>query len=178
MAAPTETNHREPRDADVPAPSAESGKRAAADQFASVVLTHTANRVDELLGDMEDLSPQERDALHELQLGVEHVYRAYGRLLGFHHSLGRGMDHLAEAERLLRDCGHDHHADDLRDSHLPAGAIGDQWSYELVEDFQHGFLDDVTGFEDDVRADLAGGKQHVTERRQQREWRDRADDED
>jgi len=126
---------------------------------------------------MDELTARERDALHELQLGVEHVYRAYGRLLGFHHSLGRGMDHLDEAERLLRECGHDDHADALRDAHLPAGAVGDQWSYELVEDFRHGLLDAVADFEDAARSDLAGGAEHVTERRQQREWRQRAADE-
>jgi hypothetical protein len=125
---------------------------------------------------MDELTSRERDALHELQLGVEHVYRAHGRLLGFHHSLGRGMDHLDEAERLLRESGHDDHADVLRDTHLPAGAIGDQWSYELVEDFRHGLLDDITDFEDGVRSDLSGGAEHVTERRQQREWRNRARD--
>ncbi|SEW13999.1 hypothetical protein [Halobacterium jilantaiense] len=123
---------------------------------------------------MDELTSRERDALHELQLGVEQVYRAYGQLLGFHHSLGRGMDHLDEAERLLRACGHDQHADALRDTHLPAGAVGDRWSYELVEDVRHGLLDDITGFEDRVRTDLAGGTEHVTERRQQREWRNRA----
>lgn len=127
---------------------------------------------------MDELTPRERDALHEIQLGVEHVYRAYGRLLGFHHSLGRGMDHLDEAEQLLRECGHSGHANALRDSHLPAGAVGDQWSYELVEDFRHGLLDDVTDFEESVRSDLAGGTEHVRERRQQREWRDRAGGED
>jgi hypothetical protein len=124
---------------------------------------------------MDDPTPDERDALHELQLGVEHVYRAYGRLLGFHHSLGRGVDHLDEAEQLLRETGHDEFADALRDDHLPAGAVGDQWSYELVEAFRHGLLTDVTQFETAVRDELAGGEEHVTERRQQREWRERAD---
>jgi hypothetical protein len=123
---------------------------------------------------MDDLTPRERDALHELQLGVEHVYRAYGRLLGFHHSLGRGMDHLDDAARLLRAAGHDAHADELRDVHLPAGAVGDQWSYELVEDFRHDLLANVSDFENDLRADIADGREHVSERRQQREWRDRA----
>jgi len=84
------------------------------------------------------------------------------------------MDHLDEAERLLRDSGHDGHADALRDTHLPASAVGDQWSYELVEDFRHGLLDDVTDLETEVRTDLAGGTEHVSEQRQQREWRNRA----
>jgi hypothetical protein len=85
------------------------------------------------------------------------------------------MDHLDEAERLLRESGHDEHANALRNHHLPAGAVGDQWSFELVEDFRHGLLDDVTDFETDVRTDLAAGTEHVSERRQQREWRERAD---
>ncbi|WP_232703527.1 hypothetical protein [Halobacterium wangiae] len=123
---------------------------------------------------MDDLTPAEREALHELQLGVEHVYRAYGRLLGFHHSLGRGVDHLDAAERLLRETGHEEFANALRDEHLPAGAVGDKWSYELVEAFRHGLLADVSEFETGVRDSLAGGEEHVTERRQQREWRERA----
>jgi hypothetical protein len=127
---------------------------------------------------MPDLSTTERDALHELQLGVEHVYRAYGHLLAFHHSLGRGMDHLDDAEGLLRDSGHGAYANALRDHHLPAGAVGDRWSYELVEDFRHVLLADVSDFENDVRSDLASGEEHVTERRQRREWRARADRDD
>lgn len=128
---------------------------------------------------MGDLTDAEREALHELQLGVEQVYRAYGRLLGFHHSLGRGMDHLDEGERLLREAGHEAYADALRDRHLPAGAVGDQWSYELVESFRHGLLAAVSDFENEVREDLADGTEHVTERQQRRRWRERADwDED
>jgi hypothetical protein len=130
---------------------------------------------------MSDLTATERDALHELQLGVEHVYRAYGHLLAFHHSLGRGMDHLDDAEGLLRAAGHDAYADELRDRHLPAGAVGDRWSYELVEDFRHGLLANVSDFENGVRRDVAGGEEHVSERRQRREWRRRAglsDDDD
>ncbi|WP_336035457.1 hypothetical protein [Halobacterium yunchengense] len=123
---------------------------------------------------MVDITQTERDALHELQLGVEHVYRAYGHLLAFHHSLGRGMDHLAEAESLFRAAGHDGYADRLRDRHLPAGAVGDRWSYELVEDFRHGLLAAVSDFENAVREDVAGGVEHVAEREQQRRWRARA----
>jgi hypothetical protein len=121
-----------------------------------------------------DLSRRERDALHELQLGTEQVHRAYGHLLAFHHAVGRGMDHFDEAERLFRDTGHTDPADELRDRLLPAGVVDDSWSYELVESFQSGFYRDVTAFEDDVRRDLADGVGHVTERNQQRRWRDRA----
>jgi hypothetical protein len=124
----------------------------------------------------DELTDGERTALHELQLGVEGVHRAYGHLLAFHHAIGRSMDHFAAAEPQLREAGHETYADTIRDCHLPAGVIDDRWSYELVEAFEAGFLADVTAFEETIRADLAGGQSHVTERAQQQAWRERAQD--
>lgn len=124
-----------------------------------------------------ELSDDEQAALHELQLGIEHVHRAYGTLLEFHHELGHAMDRMADAEDRLREAGHDEWADDLRDDHLPAGAISDQWTFELVEEFSEEFLEEVDAFEDAVREELADGVDHVTERRQKRRLRERAEDE-
>jgi hypothetical protein len=124
--------------------------------------------------DPPETTAAERAALHELQLGGEHVQRAYGHLLAFHHQVGRAMDRYAAAEPLLREAGHDSLADEIRDRHLPAGVVGDRWSYELVEAFEAGFLEGTTGFERRVRDRLAEGVGHVTEREQQREWRERA----
>ncbi|WP_049927449.1 hypothetical protein [Halopiger goleimassiliensis] len=121
-----------------------------------------------------ELSEAERAALHECQLGIEYVNRAYGSLLAFHHHLGRAMNRMADAESALREAGHERWANELRDDHLPAGAIEDQWSYELVEEFEDGFLADLTGFEAAVRDDLADGTGHVTERRYHRHLRERA----
>jgi hypothetical protein len=123
-----------------------------------------------------NLTDDERTALHELQLGVEGLHRAYGHLLAFHHAIGRSMDHFAAAEPRLRAAGHTAHADAIRDRHLPAGVIDDRWSYELVEAFEAGFFEDVTAFESAVRADIAGGQAHVAERAQQQAWRERAQD--
>ncbi|WP_142857718.1 hypothetical protein [Salinigranum halophilum] len=122
------------------------------------------------------LTDDERTALHELQLGVEGVHRAYGHLLAFHHAIGRSMDHFAAAEPLLRESGHTAYADAIRDDHLPAGVVGDRWSYEVVEAFESGFLTDVTAFEARARSDLADGQTHVAERVQQQAWRERAQD--
>ncbi|ADQ66043.1 hypothetical protein C499_10364 [Halogeometricum borinquense DSM 11551] len=121
-----------------------------------------------------DISDAEREALHELQLGIEHVYRGYGTLLTFHHQVGHAMDHLANAEAYLREAGHKEWANILRDHHLPAGAVDDQWTYELVQAFREGLLQDVADFEHDVRDDLVDGLDHVTERQQQSQWRERA----
>lgn len=121
-----------------------------------------------------DLGAEERRALHDLRLAVEHINRAYGHLLAFHHQVGHAMDQFAAAEGRLRDAGHGDHADRVRDDLLPAGVVGDRWSYELVEGFERGFLAETTGFEREVRDALAGGVDHVAERAQRREWRERA----
>ena len=121
-----------------------------------------------------ELSDAEQDALHELQLGIEHVYRAYGSLLEYHHELGRAMDRMASSEEFLRKEGHSEWANALRDDHLPEGAIDDRWTYELVDAFSEGFLQEITRFEAEVRDELAAGVHHVTEREQQRRWRERA----
>jgi len=123
-----------------------------------------------------ELSDAEQAALHELQLGIEHVHRAYGTLLEFHHELGHAMDRMSDAEDRLREAGHEEWADALRDDHLPAGAVSDQWTFELVEEFSGEFLEEVDTFETEVRDELAGGIDHVTERRQKRRLRDRARD--
>lgn len=126
----------------------------------------------------EDLSEAEQQALHELQLAVEHVHRGFGALLECHHEIGNGMDHLEEARSLLVDAGHEEYAAELRDDVLPAGVFDDNWTYELVEAFREGFLADVDEFEGNVRAELADGKGHISEREMQRKWLERADRDD
>jgi len=123
--------------------------------------------------DRSELSDTEIEALHRLQLGVEHVYRGYGALLSCHHSIGHGMDHFEAARELLAEAGHEDHAGALRDEIIPAGFVGDMWTYELVDAARTGFVGDVSEFEQAVRTDLAGGQNHVSERALQRRWRDR-----
>lgn len=119
-------------------------------------------------------SEAEREALHAMQLGIEHIYRGYAELLAFHHRIGHAMEKFDDAREALRMAGHDDLADELRDEHLPAGAVGDDWTYELVEAFEADMLDSLTDFESRVRTDLVDGKRHVSERGQQRRWRERA----
>ncbi|WP_312910672.1 hypothetical protein [Natronosalvus caseinilyticus] len=121
------------------------------------------------------LSDAEKDALHDLQLAVEHLHRGYGALLECHHEVGHAMDQVADAEDRLREADHETWANDLRDEYLPAGSIGDRWTYELIEEFSDGFLRELTDFEATVRDELADGQGHVTEREQQRRWRERAE---
>ncbi|USZ69474.1 hypothetical protein NGM10_06995 [Halorussus salilacus] len=122
-----------------------------------------------------ELSDAERRALHEMQVGIEHVRRGYGDLLDFHHEVGRAGDRFESAREQLREAGRDELADELRDRHLPAGVVGDMWTYEVVSAFEEGFLSELTDFEASVREELADGIDHVSERAQQAEWRERAD---
>lgn len=130
------------------------------------------------------LSEVEVEALHEVDLGIEHLHRAHGHLVAFHHATGRGMDHLADAERRLRDAGDDDLADALRDDFLPRGVIESahpedrgRWSYDVLETYQDAFLDDIVAFGVRASDELADGRRHVKERTQERDWKRRADGE-
>jgi hypothetical protein len=122
-----------------------------------------------------ELGEAERVALHRAELGVEWLRRAHGSLVEFHHATGHAMDHLYEAEATLREAGHTELADQLRDELLPSGAVEDRWTYDILEAFEAGLLADVTGYERRARGKLADGERHITERRQEREWKERAD---
>jgi len=128
--------------------------------------------------DTPRLSEAELDALHRAELGVEWLRRAHGSLVEVHHATGHAMDHLHDAEATLREAGHTDLADELRDDLLPTGAVGDRWTYDLLETFEAGILADVTDYERRVRAELADGRRHLTERRQERRWRRRASEAD
>ncbi|WP_262175900.1 hypothetical protein [Haloarcula laminariae] len=123
--------------------------------------------------DAPALSESELDALHSAELGVEWLRRAHGTLIEVHHATGHAMDHLHDAEATLREAGHAELADQLRDELLPRGAIEDRWTYDLLETFESGILADATDYERRVREELADGQRHLTERRQEREWKRR-----
>lgn len=131
----------------------------------------------------ESVSQCEREALHQVELGIENLHRAHGHLVTFHHNTGRAMDHLASAEDLLRECDYDDLADELRDEYLPRGVVAERtaddplagrWSYELLEDFQDVFLADIVSFGETVTDEVADGLRHAAERKQEHDWKQRA----
>lgn len=125
----------------------------------------------------DELSEAEVAALHELELGVEWLRRAHGDLVAVHHEVGHAMDHLADAEEAFRASGRTDLADTLRDEYLPRGVLDeDRWSYDVLESFEADFLEPLGAFEAATREQIADGRRHVAERRQEREWKDRAGD--
>lgn len=127
-----------------------------------------------------DLSETELTAIHRVELGLEWLHRAHGSLVAFHHNTGHAMDHLAAAEELFRESGHDGLADSLRDELLPMGVVPGEdgvgrWTYEVLEAFEAGLYADAREFEIAARESVTGGVRHAAERRQQSEWRERAE---
>jgi hypothetical protein len=122
------------------------------------------------------VSDVEAEALHEVELCLEWLHRAHGHLVQFHHATGHAMDHLDDAEPHLREAGFEDLADAVRDEYLPRGVIDDRWTYDLLETYQRGFLDDFQAFERLVRDDIADGRRHVMERRLEEDWKGRAEE--
>ena len=126
-------------------------------------------------GSLPDLTDAECAALHEVELGFEWFQRAQDHLLEFHHATGHGMDHLRDAETLLRSTGHDELANTIRNELLPHGVVDDdRWSYDVLENYQATLLAESRALERRVRRELADGERHVRERRQERTWKGRA----
>jgi hypothetical protein len=128
----------------------------------------------------QNLTEAELEAAHRIDLGLEWLHRAHGALVAFHHKTGHAMDHLATAEDLLREAGHQELADRLRDDLLPRGVVPrddgpGQWTYEVLEAFEAGLYADARTFEIDAREAVTDGVRHAAERRQQEEWRSRAE---
>ena len=148
--------------------------RAGDTSFAlGVVVTHMTSDAD----DPPAVTDAECAALHRVELAVEWLQRAQGELVAFHHSVGHAMDHLAEAEAQLRECGEEELADALRDDYLPRGVVDEErWSYDVLESYQAGFMRPMVGFEERAREHIADGHRHVAERRQERAWKRRARD--
>jgi hypothetical protein len=131
--------------------------------------------------DESSLTETELSAIHRVELGIEWLHRAHGQLVAFHHETGHAMDHLAAAEELFRESGHDGLADRLRDDLLPRGVVPREegpgrWTYELLEAFEADLYADARTFEAAARDAVTDGRRHAAERRQQAEWRARAAD--
>lgn len=132
--------------------------------------------------ELEEFTPTELEAVHEVELCVEHFHRAHGQLVAFHHSTGRAFDHLDKAENLLRECGRPELADIIRDEYLPRGILDSydtqapsgRWSYDLLESFQDDFLEEFVALGQTVRETVTEGIRHPVERKQERDWNRRA----
>ena len=110
-----------------------------------------------------DLTEAEREAIHEVEAGIEWIHRAHGALVEFHHSVGHGMDHYDAAAEALAE-GHSDLAERFESDVLPAGLTEEgHLSYQLVAEFEGGFLATVEDATEATRAELVDGERYVVE---------------
>lgn len=121
------------------------------------------------------------EALHSVELGIEHPHRVYGYLVAFHHSTGRVTNHLADAEDRLGAADQGDLADEIRDEYLPRGVIEGRhpddrgrWSYDVLETDEEVLLKEIVAVGTKGCDAVAGGLRHAHERRQESDWERRS----
>jgi hypothetical protein len=112
-----------------------------------------------------DLDDTTVEALGKLSEALETVDQARGLLYGFHQLTGKADLLLQDAVELLRKAGHDTLADDLDRDLVGRNVIADRWTFQIVEDYDDGYLSVFRGFDERARTELAGGDRHVYEAR-------------
>lgn len=78
--------------------------------------------------------------LRTTRQGDLHFGRVHSGLIGFHHHVGRSMNHYHEAAELLREEGHPGLAEQLLDP-IGRGVISGRWSWSIVEEYEERFFE-------------------------------------
>jgi hypothetical protein len=102
-------------------------------------------------------------ALGKLSEALEVVEHARGLLYGFHRLTGTADLALGEAVDLLREAGHDEHADSLEEELVGRNVIEGRWTFQIVEDYDDTYWSEFRAREKNIRDALAGGKRHLFE---------------
>jgi len=110
-------------------------------------------------------------ALGKLSEALEVVEHARGLLYGFHRLTGKADLALGEAVDLLREAGHDEHADALERDLVGRNVVEGRWTFQIVEDYDDTYWSEFRRSEKTVRDALAGGRRHVFESEMKEERR-------
>lgn len=94
---------------------------------------------------------------------LEKTERARGHLYAFHQLTGGADATLDEAVELLREAGADALADRVADELIGRNVLPGRWTFQIVEEYDDGYYQPFRRLEEDVRAQLAGGRRHVYE---------------
>lgn len=119
---------------------------------------------------MKELSDEEVELLHELQLATEHIKRANGHLAAFNHETGSALRHMSNAVDILYELEEIENAENLSDL-MNEGVIGDQWTFEILENYESQFANPLFGLESDIRDEFADGERHIQEKQVKEKWK-------
>lgn len=103
------------------------------------------------------------EAVGKLREYYEWVLRARGRLYDFHQMMGHADAKLGEAVELLEEAGHEQLATGIRHELLGRNVVPGQWSFEVVESYDHTYHDVAARWDQRVRDELMDGRLHVHE---------------
>ncbi|MEU6957088.1 hypothetical protein [Streptomyces sp. NPDC045714] len=103
------------------------------------------------------------EALGALSKALETAERARGALYDFHQLTGSADLALDGAVRLLRAAGHGHHAERVEREILGRNVIPGHWTFQIVEEYNATYYDVFRTIEDEIRRELAEGRDHLYE---------------
>lgn len=93
----------------------------------------------------------------------EYVERARGHLYSLHQLIGRADILFEEAARLLRDAGEAESADHLDRDIVGRNVLDGRWTFQIVEEFDHTYYDEVQRTMRSLEDRYQGGLRHVYE---------------
>ncbi|MFZ4280087.1 hypothetical protein [Streptomyces rhizosphaericola] len=103
------------------------------------------------------------EALGALSKALETTERARGALYTFHQLTGSADLGLDDAVRLLREAGHGDQADRVEREILGRNVIPGHWTFQIVEEYNATYYDVFRTVEQEIRGQLAEGRDHVYE---------------
>ncbi|MFJ9688051.1 hypothetical protein ACIRRX_20500 [Streptomyces bacillaris] len=103
------------------------------------------------------------EALGALSEALETTERARGALYTFHQLTGSADLGLDDAVRLLREAGHGDQADRVEREILGRNVIPGHWTFQIVEEYNATYYDVFRTVEQEIRGQLAAGRDHVYE---------------
>ncbi|MER5843317.1 MULTISPECIES: hypothetical protein [Streptomyces] len=103
------------------------------------------------------------EALGALSKALETVERARGALYTFHQLTGTADLALDDAVRLLREAGHEEQADRVEREILGRNVIPGHWTFQIVEAYNATYYRPFQQTEQEIRQELAEGRDHLYE---------------
>ncbi|MFE9923704.1 hypothetical protein ACFYQA_19620 [Streptomyces sp. NPDC005774] len=102
-------------------------------------------------------------ALGGLSKALETAERARGALYTFHQLTGSADLGLDDAVRLLREAGHEEQADRVEREILGRNVIPGHWTFQIVEAYNATYYRPFQQIEQEIRQELAEGRDHLYE---------------
>lgn len=103
------------------------------------------------------------EATGKLSEALEWIERARGRLYDFHQMSGHADLLLGEAADALAEAGHTDWAQRIDDALVGRNVIQGRWTFQIVEEYDATYWNEVRATVREAERDLVGGSQHVYE---------------